>query len=46
MDRLKSGIYDIDVSTVGQQVEEKLSGKNAGTFETNGESVKIEINVP
>ena len=46
MDRLKSGIYDIDVSTVGQQVEEKLSGKNAGTFETNGESVNIEIKVP
>lgn len=46
IDRLKSGIYDIDVSTVSQQVEEKLNGKNAGTFDTNGESVNIEIKVP
>lgn len=46
IDRLKSGIYSIDVSSVSQQVAEKLSGKTAGTFETNGETVNIEIKVP
>ena len=46
IDRLKSGIYNIDVSTVSTQVNEILNGKNAGTFETNGETVDIEIKVP
>lgn len=34
IDRLKSGIYGIDVATVSNQVSEKLAGKDAGTFET------------
>ena len=37
IDRLKSGIYGIDVATVSNQVSEKLAGKDAGTFETQGE---------
>lgn len=46
IDRLKSGIYGIDVATVSNQVSEKLSGKDAGTFETQGETIDINIKVP
>lgn len=46
IDRLKSGIYGIDVATVSNQVSEKLSGKDAGTFETQGETIDISIKVP
>ena len=46
IDRLKSGIYGIDVTTVSNQVSEKLAGKDAGTFETQGETIDISIKVP
>ena len=46
IDRLKSGIYGIDVATVSNQVSEKLAGKDAGTFETQGETIDINIKVP
>ena len=45
IDRLKSGIYGIDVATVSNQVSEKLAGKDAGTFETQGEKNEINIKV-
>lgn len=46
IDRLRSGIYGIDIATVAQQVNEKLNGKNAGSYETQGEPVDIDIKVP
>lgn len=46
IDRLRSGIYGIDIATVAQQVNEKLNGKSAGSYESQGEPVDIEIKVP
>lgn len=46
IDRLKSGIYGIDIATVATQVQEKLNGKTASNFESEGESINIEIRVP
>lgn len=46
IDRLRSGIYGIDIATVAQQVSEKLNGKVAGNYEAQGEPVDIEIRVP
>ena len=46
IDRLKSGIYGLDVPPVSNQVSEKLAGKDAGTFETQGETIDINIKVP
>ena len=46
IDRVKSGIYGIDVATVSNQVSEQLAGKDAGTFETQGETIDINIKVP
>ena len=46
IDRLKSGIYGIDISTVAQQVEQKLNGTAAGTFDYEGEQVDLTIKVP
>lgn len=46
IDRLRSGIYGVDISTVAQQVSEKLNGKVAGSYETQGEPIDIEIKVP
>lgn len=46
IDRLRSGIYGIDIATVAQQLNEKLNGKNAGNYESQGEPVDIDIKVP
>lgn len=46
IDRLKSGIYGIDISSVASQVKNKLNGTTAGIFESEGEPVDIEIRVP
>lgn len=46
IDRLRSGIYGIDIATVAQQVSEKLNGKVAGNYEAQGEPIDIEIRVP
>lgn len=46
IDRLRSGIYGVDVTSVAQQVQEKLNGKAAGSYESQGEPVDIEIRVP
>lgn len=46
IDRLRSGIYGIDISSVASQVQEKLNGKTAGSFESEGEPIDIEIRVP
>lgn len=46
IDRLKSGIYGVDIATVASQVKDKLNGKTASSFETEGEPIDIEIRVP
>ncbi|MDR1755825.1 MAG: efflux RND transporter permease subunit [Culturomica sp.] len=46
VDRLKSGIYGVDISSVAQQVSDKLNGKSAGNYEYKGEPIAIEIRVP
>ncbi len=46
IDRLKSGIYGVDIASVASQVQEKLNGKSASTFEHEGEPIDIEIRVP
>lgn len=46
IDRLKSGIYGVDIATVATQVQEKLNGKKASSFESEGETINIEIRVP
>jgi HAE1 family hydrophobic/amphiphilic exporter-1 len=46
VDRLKTGIYGVNVSSVSSQVQSKLAGKEAGSFENRGESVNINIKVP
>jgi len=46
IDRLRSGIYGIDMSTIASQIKEKLDGSDAGSMETNGESIGINVRVP
>lgn len=46
IDRLKSGIYGVDIASVASQVQEKLNGKTASSFESEGEPIDIEIRVP
>ncbi|MCI5706497.1 MAG: efflux RND transporter permease subunit [Odoribacter sp.] len=46
IDRLKSGIYGVDISSVASQVKSKLNGTTASTFESEGEPIDIEIRVP
>lgn len=46
IDRLKSGIYGVDISSVASQVKSKLNGTTANTFESEGEPIDIEIRVP
>lgn len=46
VDRVRAGMYSIDISTVITQIEEQLEGKNAGQLERNGEMEDITIKVP
>ncbi len=46
IDRVRAGMYDIDISSVISQLEEQLEGKNAGELEKNGEMQDITIKVP
>lgn len=46
IDRLKSGIYGVDITSVATQVKDKLNGKTASTYENEGEPIDIEIKVP
>ncbi|MCR9011294.1 efflux RND transporter permease subunit [Gabonibacter chumensis] len=46
IDRIKSGIYGINISDVTGQIKSKLQGKEAGTFDNKGESIDISIKVP
>lgn len=46
IDRLKSGIYGVDITSLASQVKDKLNGKTASNFNTEGEPIDIEIRVP
>lgn len=46
VDRLKTGIYGVNVASISSQVQSKLAGKEAGSFENRGETVNINIKVP
>lgn len=46
IDRLKSGIYGVDIASVASQVKNKLNGTSASTYEFEGEPIDIEIRVP
>jgi len=46
IDRVRAGLYGIDISSVISQLEEQLQGKDAGELEKNGEMQDIIIKVP
>ncbi len=46
VDRVRAGMYNIDVSTVITQIQDQLEGKNAGQLEKEGEMRDITIKVP
>ena len=46
VDRMRAGMYDLDISTVVSQIQEQLEGKEAGELETDGEIQDITIKVP
>ncbi len=46
IDRIRAGMYDIDISSVISQLEEQLEGKDAGELEKDGEMQDISIKVP
>ncbi len=46
IDRVKAGLYNININTVITQLQEQLEGKNAGQFEQEGEMRDITIKVP
>ena len=46
IDRLKSGIYGVDIASVASHVKNKLNGTTASSYESEGEPIDIEIRVP
>jgi HAE1 family hydrophobic/amphiphilic exporter-1 len=46
VDRMRAGMYNIDINTVISQIQEQLEGKNAGQLERSGEMQDITIKVP
>ena len=46
VDRMRAGIYGIDINTVIAQIQEQLEGKNAGQLEREGEMRDITIKIP
>ena len=46
VDRMRAGMYNIDINTVITQIQDQLEGKNAGQLEKNGEIQDITIKVP
>jgi HAE1 family hydrophobic/amphiphilic exporter-1 len=46
VDRLRAGMYNVDINTVVSQVQDQLEGKNAGQLEKGGEMQDITIKVP
>ncbi len=46
IDRVRAGIYGIDINTIITQVQNRLEGTNAGEFEESGEMMDITIKQP
>jgi HAE1 family hydrophobic/amphiphilic exporter-1 len=46
VDRVRAGMYNIDISSVITQIQDQLEGKNAGQLEKEGEMRDITIKVP
>lgn len=46
VDRMRAGMYNIDINTVITQIQDQLEGKNAGQLEKGGEMQDITIKVP
>ena len=46
VDRVRAGMYNIDINTVISQLQDQLEGKNAGQIEKDGEMRDITIKIP
>jgi hydrophobic/amphiphilic exporter-1 (mainly G- bacteria), HAE1 family len=46
VDRIRAGMYNLDINTVISQIQDQLEGKNAGQMEQSGEMRDITIKVP
>lgn len=46
VDRIRAGMYNIDINSVITQIQDQLEGKNAGQLEKGGEMRDITIKVP
>ncbi|MCK5729692.1 MAG: efflux RND transporter permease subunit [Draconibacterium sp.] len=46
VDRIRAGMYNLDINTVITQIQDQLEGKNAGQLEKGGEMQDITIKVP
>ncbi|MFC2083672.1 efflux RND transporter permease subunit, partial [Bacteroidota bacterium] len=46
IDRLRSGLYNISVEQISNQLKDKLMGKNAGQWEFEGEMNDITLKMP
>jgi HAE1 family hydrophobic/amphiphilic exporter-1 len=46
VDRMRAGMYNIDINSVVTQIQDQLQGKNAGQLEKEGEMRDITIKVP
>ncbi len=46
VDRVRAGMYNLDISNVITQIQNQLEGKNAGQLEKDGEMRDITIKVP
>ncbi|QIA06836.1 efflux RND transporter permease subunit [Draconibacterium halophilum] len=46
VDRMRAGMYNIDISSVITQMQDQLQGKDAGELERSGEMQDITIKVP
>jgi len=46
IDRLRAGMYNIDVNSITNQLMDQLMGKKAGQFENEGEMKDITIKLP
>jgi HAE1 family hydrophobic/amphiphilic exporter-1 len=46
VDRLRAGMYNVDVNSISNQLADQLMGKQAGQFESEGEMKDITIKLP
>ncbi len=46
VDRLKSGIHNINVNTISSQLRDQLMGKDAGQWDYEGEMKDITLDLP